>query len=338
MAETIAQAQAVAIARARQLSPNGTERRRATLQRTLKSAIHCTGVGLHSGARTSMTLKPAEAGSGIVFVRTDVLCAGCDPVAATLPAMWHSVSDTRMCTTLSNAAGTKLSTVEHLMAAVAGCEIDNLLIEIDGPEVPIMDGSAGPFVFLIECAGTIEQDTPRRAIEVLRPVSVGDDTRAASLVPADGFSLSFMIDFDSKAISRQECGLTFDPAAFRAEIARARTFGFAHEIDQLRAAGLARGGSLDNAVVIAGDRVLNHDGLRYEDEFVRHKVLDAVGDLALAGAPIIGHYHGVRAGHSFNNKLLQALFADEAAWRWAMLDGRTAGAAPWQRRAVAANA
>jgi UDP-3-O-[3-hydroxymyristoyl] N-acetylglucosamine deacetylase len=337
MVESIAEAQAAALARAAQLSRTAGRRRRSTQQRTLKSPIHCTGIGLHSGAKAGMTLHPANIDAGIVFVRTDILRRGGTPERAEIPANWQTVADTRMCTMLANELGTRISTVEHLMAAVAGCELDNLRIEIDGPEVPVMDGSAAPFVFLIECAGTIEQDAPRRAIEVLKPISVGDDKRFASLVPADGFSLSFQIDFDSQAIRRQECSISFDPGVFRTDIARARTFGFAHEIEQLRAAGLAKGGSLDNAVVVSGDRVLNDDGLRYADEFVRHKILDAVGDLSLAGAPLIGHYHGVRCGHHYNNKLLHQLFADPSAWRWATLDA-AAGTAGWGRAAVAANA
>jgi UDP-3-O-[3-hydroxymyristoyl] N-acetylglucosamine deacetylase len=312
-------------------------RRRSASQRTLKNPIHCTGIGLHSGAKVSMTLAPAGIDTGIVFARTDALARGDDPARAEIPASWHLVADTRMCTVLANEHGTRLSTVEHLMAALAGCEIDNLRIEIDGPELPVMDGSAAPFVFLIECAGTAEQNATRRAIEVLKPVSVGDDRRRATLEPGDGFSLAFEIDFDSQAIRRQECAILFDPHSFRAEIARARTFGFVHEIETLRAAGLAKGGSLDNAVVISGDRVLNDDGLRYADEFVRHKLLDAVGDLALAGAPLIGRYTGARCGHQHNNKLLRQLFADDTAWRWTTLEP-AADTAGWNRVAMAANA
>lgn len=312
-------------------------RRRSTLQRTLKNPIHCTGIGLHSGAKVSMTLAPAEADTGVVFVRTDVLAQGGAPERAEIAANWRHVADTRMCTVLANEQGTRLSTVEHLMAALAGCEVDNLRIEIDGPEIPVMDGSAAPFVFLIECAGTMEQSATRRTIEVLKPVSFGDDRRHATLEPADGFSLAFEIDFESQAIRRQECTVAFDPHSFRAEIARARTFGFIHEIEALRAAGLAKGGSLDNAVVVSGDRVLNDDGLRYADEFVRHKLLDAVGDLALAGAPLIGHYTGARCGHHHNNKLLHQLFADDSAWRWTTLEP-AASAGAWNRVAVAANA
>jgi UDP-3-O-[3-hydroxymyristoyl] N-acetylglucosamine deacetylase len=216
------------------------------------------------------------------------------------------------------------------MAAFAGAEIDNVIVEIDGPEVPIMDGSAAPFVFLIECAGLQEQDAPRRAIKILKPVTVGESGKSASLLPDHGFSMSFEIDFASRAVSRQDLNLVFDSETFKSEIARARTFGFLHEIDRMRAAGLARGGSLDNAVVVSGDRVLNAGGLRFADEFVRHKLLDAVGDLYLAGGPIIGHFRGVRSGHSLTRRLLAALFADPDAWcDTTIAEAATFGAAAW---------
>jgi UDP-3-O-[3-hydroxymyristoyl] N-acetylglucosamine deacetylase len=276
-------------------------------QKTLKAAIHCRGVGLHSGQRIGMTLHPAPADTGIVFRRSD---AG----GAEIAAIWRNVVDSSLCTKLDNREGLSVATVEHLMAAFAGLEIDNAVVEVDGPEVPIMDGSAAPFVFLIECAGIVELDATRRAIKVLKPVSVGVPGRSAALVPDDGFAVSFAIDFASGAINRQELTLSVDPDAFKQEISRARTFGFLHEVDQMRAAGLARGGSLDNSVVISGDRVLNEEGLRYADEFVRHKVLDALGDLYMAGGPFLGHFHGIRSGHALNRQLLCALFADPAAW------------------------
>src|SRR5262249_10912451 len=191
--------------------------------------------------------------------------------------------------------------------------------EIDGPEVPIMDGSAAPFLFLIECAGVVEQDAPRRAIRVLKTVTVGDGAKSASLMPDHCFSMSFEIDFASRAVSRQDISLVFDSETFKSEISRARTFGFLHEVDRMRAAGLARGGSLDNAVVVSGDTILNEGGLRYADEFVRHKLLDALGDLYLAGAPIIGHFRGKRSGHALNRQLLEALFADAEAWCYTTL-------------------
>jgi UDP-3-O-[3-hydroxymyristoyl] N-acetylglucosamine deacetylase len=301
-------------------------------QKTLKSAIHCRGVGLHTGAKVGVRLCPAEPDTGIVFRRVD---RGGTEIAAT----WRNVVESSLCTTLANLEGVRVGTVEHLMAAVAGAELDNLVIEVDGPEIPIMDGSAAPFLFLIECAGIAEQDAARRAIKVLRPVVVGDETRSAALLPDDAPSLSFVIDFESRAINRQDICVALDSATFKTEIAGARTFGFLHEVDRMREAGLARGGSLDNSIVVSGDRILNEGGLRYADEFVRHKVLDAVGDLALAGAPILGHFRGVRSGHSLNRCLLEALFADPVAWCWTTLAAE-AGLAEreWTRPALAATA
>jgi UDP-3-O-[3-hydroxymyristoyl] N-acetylglucosamine deacetylase len=280
-----------------------------SFQHTLKSPIHCTGIGLHSGNKVSMSLKPAEENSGITFIRTDLRGR-----RAVIPVRWDAVSDTRLCTVVSNADGVSVGTVEHLMAALRGCGIDNAVIELNAPEVPIMDGSAAPFVFLIECAGSLEQASPRRLIRVLKEIVVGDQTRFASLSPALSSSFSFEIDFASAAIARQESFLQLANGTFKSELARARTFGFLHEVHQMRQLGLARGGSLDNAIVIQGDKVLNEGGLRYSDEFVRHKILDSVGDLYLAGAPIIGHFHGCRSGHALNNQLLRAMFADESAW------------------------
>jgi UDP-3-O-[3-hydroxymyristoyl] N-acetylglucosamine deacetylase len=255
-----------------------------------------------------MTLHPAAPGTGIIFRRQDL--GGVE-----LAAQWCNVVPSSLCTTLGNGDGMKVATIEHLMAALAGLEIDNAIVELDGPEVPVMDGSAAPFVFLIECAGVVEQVAPRRGIKVLKPIRVGANGNSASLVPADGFRLSFAIDFASSAIRHQELSYDLDAENFKAEISRARTFGFFEEVEQMRQAGLARGGSLENAVVISGDRILNKEGLRYDDEFVRHKVLDALGDLYLAGSAILGHFHGVRSGHALNHQLLEALFADASAWR-----------------------
>ncbi len=277
------------------------------LQKTLKSAIHCRGVGLHTGARVAMTLHPAAPGSGIVFRRTDL-------AGAEIRAHWRNAVERPLCTRLDDGAGVSVATIEHLMAALAGLEIDNTVIELDGPEVPVMDGSAAPFVFLLECAGVVEQDVPRRGIKMLKAVTVTENGKSAALMPDDGFSMSFAIDFPSDVIRSQDITIAIDPESFKTDISRARTFGFLHEVDQMRAAGLALGGSLDNAVVINGDRVINHEGLRYVDEFVRHKVLDALGDLYLAGAPVIGHFRGVRSGHALNLRLLEALFADTSAW------------------------
>jgi UDP-3-O-[3-hydroxymyristoyl] N-acetylglucosamine deacetylase len=301
------------------------------LQKTLKSAIHCRGVALHSGARVAMTLRPAAPDSGIVFRRSD--CAG-----AQIKAEWRSAVEQPLCTRLDNGEGQSVGTVEHLMAALAGLEIDNAMIELDGPEVPGMDGSAAPFVFLIDCAGVVEQDAPRRAIKVLKPVSVGVAGKSATLSPDDGFSMSFAIDFASGAIGRQDISIAVDPDSFRADISRARTFGFLHEVDQLRAAGLARGSSLDNAVVINGDQVLNREGLRYVDEFVRHKVLDALGDLYLAGAPLIGHFRGERSGHALNLRLIEALFADPTAWCMTSAPRRLPTPLAWEETAERARA
>lgn len=303
-------------------------------QRTLKTAISCRGVGLHSGGKITMTLRPGEADSGILFRRTDIKGKG-----ATIAAHWASVSDTRMNTCISNEQGVNVRTIEHLMSALAGMGIDNAVIDINGEEVPVMDGSAAPFLFLIECAGIVEQDAPRRAIRVLKPVTVTDGNKSASLVPSDGFSLDFEIDFATPAIARQECFVTMRNGAFKSEISRARTFGFEQEVAMLRSAGLARGGSLDNAVVIGADnKVLNEDGLRYEDEFVRHKILDAVGDLYLAGGPLMAHFHGVRSGHALNNQLLRALFADSSAWTYSSMDSRAIAPLPSVRTVALAAA
>lgn len=298
--------------------PNG----RTQLQKTLKGPIHCNGIGLHSGSKVSVALEPAAPDSGVVFIRTD-LPAG----KAEIRANWQSVVDTRLCTVIANKHGAQVGTIEHLMAALAGSEIDNAVVRIDHVEVPAMDGSAEPFVFLIECAGIVEQAKPRRAIQVLRPVSCGNDSHSASLAPAGAAKFSFEIDFDNPAVARQELSVTLNQDAFKNQICRARTFGFLDDADALRAQGLARGASLDNAVVLSGAKVLNEGGLRYDDEFVRHKMLDSVGDLYLAGGPICGHYRGVRAGHRLNNQLLRALFADPRAWAYTWIDQAADGVA-----------
>ena len=282
-------------------------------QRTLKTSIGCSGIGLHSGSRVTMTLHPAAINTGIRFRRTDVSGLGTE-----IPALWSQVGDTRMNTTLASGNGVVIGTVEHLLSAFAGAGVDNCLIEIGGAEVPVMDGSAAPFLFLIECAGLVEQDAPKRAIRVTKRVAVKDGDRVASLTPASGFSVHFEIDFNSQAIARQDMSIALGRGTFKSDISRARTFGFEQEVAQLRQMGLARGGSLDNAVVIdaTGSKILNDDGLRYADEFVRHKILDAVGDLYLAGGPLMAHFHGVRSGHALNNRLLRTLFADNSAWEW----------------------
>ena len=278
-------------------------------QKTFKNSISCVGVGLHSGNKVSMVLMPGKPNSGIVFKRTDIRGTG-----AFIKAIWKNVVETTLCTTLGNDDGVTVSTVEHLMAALSASGIDNAVIEVNGPEVPVMDGSAAPFNFLIECAGTVEQDKPRRYIRVLKAISIGDDEKSVSIVPSDGFFVDFDIDFESTAVSRQSFSICMAGKNFKNEVSRARTFGFLHEVEALRAAGLAKGGSLENAVVISGDKIINEDGLRYDDEFVRHKVLDAVGDLYLAGGGLLGYFHGVCSGHEANNQLLRALFADKEAW------------------------
>ncbi|MEE9140412.1 MAG: UDP-3-O-acyl-N-acetylglucosamine deacetylase [Alphaproteobacteria bacterium] len=296
-------------------SHNAAEADAVIRQRTLRSPIRCSGTALHSGSKVSMILHPAEPDTGIIFKRVDIAGGG-----AEIPADWRHVTESRLCTAIGNGDGVSVATVEHLMAALAGCEIDNALIEMNGGEIPVMDGSAEPFVFLIECAGVIEQDAVRRGIRVLKPISVREESRSVSLSPGEGFSISFQIEYDSPAVARQECFFRLVNGVFKSEICRARTFGFLDEVDDLRAAGLVQGGSLDNAVVVSGDEILNQDGLRYHDEFVRHKVLDAIGDLYLAGAPLVGHFHGVQAGHTLTCRLLEALFADDEAWCFTELD------------------
>ncbi len=282
-------------------------------QRTLRWPVKGSGIGVHTGTPVTITIFPAAPGHGIRFRRTDI---GPD---VEIPALWDRVVVTNHCTMLGQGLGggdeATVMTVEHLMAAFAGLGIDNALVLIDGPEVPIMDGSAAPFVFLLDCAGTVEQDAPRRAIEVLRPVRVGEPGKHAELSPHRGLAIEFAIEFPAVAIGRQEGTVEVSETSFRSDIARARTFGQLHEVDYLRSIGLARGGSLENAIVVDGARILNPDGLRFDDEFVRHKILDCIGDLYLAGAPILGRVKAERAGHALNNQLLRALFADQANWR-----------------------
>ncbi len=280
-------------------------------QKTLKNAIHCSGIGVHSGDKVSLTLHPAEPDSGIRFRRTDPEGQGVE-----LQATWHNAIETPLCTTLTDGEGVKIATIEHLMSAFAGCGIDNALVEIDGAEVPIMDGSAAPFVFLIECAGTVEQAAPRRALRVLKDITIEESDRAATLCAGSGMSVYFEIDFDSPVVNRQVWSVQVDKESYKREVARARTFGFLAEVDKLRAMGLARGGSLDNAIVINGSRILNEGGLRFDNEFVRHKVLDSIGDLYLLGGPLLGRFRGLRAGHSLTLKLVKALMADPEAWEW----------------------
>jgi len=262
-----------------------------------------------------MSLHPADVDTGIVFRRSDIR-----GVEADVRAHFENVCDTRLCTSLANESGISIGTVEHLIAALAGCEIDNVEIELSGPEVPIMDGSAEPFVFLIECAGIVEQKAPRRAIRILKPIVARSGDALAQFAPSDSFDMKLAIDFDNPAIGEQSFEFSVDAKVFKDEISRARTFGFLEDVEALRKAGLALGGSLDNAVVVSGDRILNDGGLRYRDEFVRHKALDCVGDLYLAGGPILGLFTGHRVGHAINNQLLRALFADSEAWTYTTVE------------------
>jgi len=269
------------------------------------------GVGLHTGSHVRVAVRPAAADAGIVFVRTDVRDRD-----NRVPVKPDAVCQTQLGTVINNAADVRVSTIEHLMAALAALAIDNCVVELDGPEVPIMDGSSEPFVQILDRAGRRKQEAARRYIEILAPVVVEEEGgKLASLSPSDRFEVAFEIAFDSMAIGRQRIDLTVDEDSFRAELSDCRTFGFLRDVEALRAIGLARGGTMENAVVIDGDRVLNPEGLRRPDEFVRHKALDAVGDLYVLGAPIIGRFEGVLAGHGLNNAVVRALMANPAAWR-----------------------
>jgi UDP-3-O-[3-hydroxymyristoyl] N-acetylglucosamine deacetylase len=293
-------------------------------QRTLKAPIGCVGVGLHSGLRVNMTLRPARADHGVVFRRTDL--------GIEIPARFDHVVDTRLATVLGLDDGAaRIGTVEHLMAALAGSLIDNVLVEVDGPELPILDGSAAPYQFLLDCAGSVEQEAPRTVIHINRRVHVSEGDAFAEFRPASPgrthLHMAMSIDFSAAAIGRQALSLELTPESFRRELARARTFTLVQEIDQMRAAGFARGGSLDNAVVVDQARVLNPAGLRMPDEFARHKLLDAVGDLALAGAQISGRFIAHRSGHALNNRLLRALFSEATARQESSMEPLVAEAA-----------
>jgi UDP-3-O-[3-hydroxymyristoyl] N-acetylglucosamine deacetylase len=281
----------------------------AVHQHTLARPAPIEGIGLHSGLAVRGAIRPAPANAGIAFVRTDL--AGDNRV----PAHAEAVTQTRLGTVIANAAGAQVSTVEHLMSALAGLGVDNAVVELDGPEAPIFDGSAKPFVDLIEAAGLSAQAAARAAIEVLEPIEIVDRDKRAGLYPADRFEMAFEIDFPTAAIGAQMVDLVVDPDTFRREIAPARTFGFLHEVEALRKMGLARGGSMENCLVIDGDALVNPEGLRFPDEFVRHKVLDALGDLYLLGAPLIARFESVRGGHELNNALARALIARPKAWR-----------------------
>ena len=284
-------------------------------QRTLKNVIRATGVGLHSGEKVYLTLRPAPVDAGIVFRRVDL-----DPVVE-IPARADLVTETMLCTGLSQAGG-KVMTVEHLMSALAGLGIDNAYVELSAPEVPIMDGSSGPFVFLLQSAGIAEQAAPKRFMRIREAVEVRDGDKVARFEPHDGFRIGFTVEFDHPAIptSRSRAEVDFSTSSYVREVSRARTFGFMRDLEFMRERNLGLGGSMDNAIVLDEFRVLNEDGLRYADEFVRHKILDAVGDLYLAGRPIIGAFEGFKSGHALNNKLVRALLARPEAWEEVVFD------------------
>lgn len=284
-------------------------------QRTLKNVIKATGVGLHTGEKVYLTLRPAPANTGIIFVRTDL-----DPVVQ-IPAVAHNVGETTLSTTLV-VDGVRVSTIEHLMSAMSGLGIDNAYVEVSAAEVPIMDGSAGPFVFLIQSAGIEEQDAPRQFIRILKPIHVKDGDKAASLEPFDGFKVSYTLLYDHPVYRRytKSASIDFSSTSFVKEVSRARTFGFMHEFEELRNRNLALGASMDNAIAVGDYKVLNEDGLRYEDEFVKHKILDSIGDLYLLGHSLIGEFKGYKSGHALNNALLRAMDATPDSWELISFD------------------
>jgi len=288
-------------------------------ERTLVAPAICAGVGVHTGQRVRLSIRPASTGTGIVFVRSDVTDRD-----NRIPVAGDAVVDARLNTMIENAAGVQLSTIEHLMAAFCALGVSNAVVEVDGPELPILDGSALPFVQLLDRAGFRRQEAPVRYIQILEPIHVTDGDKHAALLPCDRYEMRFEIDFDNPVVGNQVIDFVVDEQTFRDEIMAARTFGFAHEVEALRKAGLARGGSLENAVVIDGDDILNPGGLRMEREFVRHKALDAIGDLYVLGAPLLGRYEGYKAGHAVNNRLVRALLDAPHAWREVVLEPQLA--------------
>ncbi|PNS09287.1 UDP-3-O-acyl-N-acetylglucosamine deacetylase [Solilutibacter silvestris] len=288
-------------------------------QRTLRNVIRATGVGLHGGEKVFLTLRPAPVDTGIVFRRVDL-----EP-AVELPARGDLVSETMLCTGLAR-DGVRVNTVEHLMSALAGLGIDNAWIDLSAPEVPIMDGSSSPFVFLLQSAGIVEQDKPKKFIRITKPVEVIDGDKRAAFTPHDGFRLDFTVDFNHPAIpaSLSQAVVDFSTASYIREVSRARTFGFMRDLEFMRERNLGLGGSMDNAIVLDEFRVLNEDGLRYADEFVRHKILDAVGDLYLLGHPVLGTYTGHKSGHALNNALVRQVLATTDAWELATFEDEPA--------------
>lgn len=290
-------------------------------QRSLKSPIRASGIGLHGGRKVYISILPAPVNHGIVFRRVDL------SPAVDIPASALLIGETTLCSTLVR-DGVKVATVEHIMSALAGMGIDNVLVELSSPEIPIMDGSAAPFMYLLQSAGVVEQNAPRKFIRILQPVQVGEGDKYARLEPYEGFRLSFGIEFKHPAFktSAQTATLEFSTANYIKEVSRARTFGFMREFEMMRSRNLALGASLDNAVALDDYRVVNPDGLRYDDEFVRHKILDAVGDLYLAGHPLLGAYSAYKSGHALNNQLACALLNDRKAWEFASFDDAAAAA------------
>ena len=281
------------------------------MQRTIKTSINCTGIGVHTGQKVSMCLKPADENTGILFRRSDINNGNVE-----ILAHWKNVIDSRLCTVIGTKTGIKIATIEHLMAALYGCEIDNIIIEIDGPEVPIMDGSSGPFTFLIECAGIQEQNQIRRYIRIKKEISLEKNNSTVILKPARHFYVHYELHYEQAPITKQSLGIPIYPEFFKNYIARARSFGFLKDVDPLRKMGFAMGSSYDNALVLDDNKILNKDGVRYPDELVRHKILDCVGDLYLAGAPILGHFSGYKSGHTLNYETLKTLFNDNSLWEY----------------------
>ena len=300
-------------------------------QRTLKNTIRATGVGLHTGDKVYLTLRPAEPDTGIRFRRVDLD----EPV--TINATPENVGETTLSTTLVQ-DGVKISTIEHLLSAFAGLGIDNAIIDVSAAEVPIMDGSAGPFVFLLQSAGVEEQDRPKQYIRIKRGIRVEDGDKWAAFEPFNGFKVTFTIDFEHPAFEEhlKTAVMDFSSTTFVKEVSRARTFGFMKDIDMLRQNNLALGGSLDNAIVVDEDKVLNEDGLRYADEFVKHKILDAIGDLYLLGHSLIGEFVGYKSGHGLNNKLLRTLLQDRDAWEMVTFDNEKEAPISFMRSAPTA--
>ena len=298
-------------------------------QRTLKTKVSATGVGLHNGEKVTLTLLPAAIDTGIVFRRVDL------PDTPEIQATPDAVSDTRMCSALER-NGARVATVEHLMSALAGLGVDNIIVELDASEVPIMDGSSGPFIFLLQSAGIIEQEAPKKFIRIKKKVEVINQDKWATLEPYHGFKMDFTIDFAHPVFegSGNNVKIDFSDNSYIAEISRARTFGFVHEVEYLRANGLARGGGLDNAIVLDEFRILNTDGLRYEDEFAKHKVLDAIGDLYMLGHPLLGVFTAYKSGHGLNNQMIRALLADTTAWEYVTFDDVSEAPAGFQEQAA----